>query len=111
MTQYRPRPEGQHNVLQLRCEPIDKVRIGFIGLGVRAKRAIMRMMHIKGVEITAICDLVSRNVDEAQSIIAENGKRHAMAYCDSDGWIRICESADIDLVYVCTDWSSHARIA
>lgn len=111
MTQYRPRPEGQHNVLQLRCEPIDKVRIGFIGLGVRAKRAIMRMMHIKGVEITAICDLVSRNVDEAQSIIAENGKRHAMAYCDSNGWIRICESADIDLVYVCTDWSSHARIA
>lgn len=111
MTQYRPRPEGQHNVLQLCCEPIDKVRIGFIGLGVRAKRAIMRMMHIEGVEITAICDLVSRNVDEAQSIIADNGKKPAKAYCDSEGWIRICESDNIDLVYVCTDWSSHARIA
>jgi len=29
------RPAGQTNVLQLRCDPIPKVRIAFIGLGMR----------------------------------------------------------------------------
>ena len=46
------------DVLRLQCEPIECVRIGFVGLGVRAKRAVHRMMHIDGCRITALCDLV-----------------------------------------------------
>ncbi|MBR5476452.1 MAG: Gfo/Idh/MocA family oxidoreductase [Bacteroidaceae bacterium] len=105
------RPKEQQNVLQLRCEPLERVRIGFIGLGVRAKRAIERMMHIEGAVVTAICDLVELNIEEAQSIITSSGKEPAATYCDSEGWMRVCESPDIDLVYICTDWLSHAKIA
>ena len=105
------RPKEQQNVLLLRCEPLDRVRIGFIGLGVRAKRAIERMMHIEGAVVTAICDFVELNIEEAQSIITSSGKEPATTYCDSEGWMRVCESPDIDLVYICTDWLSHAKIA
>ena len=111
MIQHPSRPKGQQNALQLCCEPIDKVRIGFIGLGVRAKRAIERMMHIEGAEVTAICDLVAINIEETQSIIKSCGRKAAESYGDSNGWMRVCESSDVDLVYICTDWLSHAKIA
>ena len=102
--------QAMQNVLQLRCEPLDRVRIGFIGLGVRAKRAVERMMHIEGAEVTAICDLVAANVEEALQIITGHGGS-AATFCDQEGWIRVCEHPDVDIVYICTDWMSHAKIA
>ena len=76
----------QRNVLQLQCEPMECVRIGFVGLGVRAKRAVHRMMHIDGCLITALCDLVQENIDEANDIIAGLGGSTPTTYCDCDGW-------------------------
>lgn len=104
-------PCDRKSALKLQCEPLENVRIGFIGLGVRAKRAVERMMHIDGCRITAICDLVPSNVADTQKIITKNDAPAAVAYCDNDGWKRVCEHPDIDLVYICTDWLSHAKIA
>ena len=59
--------------MQLRCEPIECVRIGFVGLGVRAKRAVHRMMHIDGCKVVALCDLVDENINEAAAIVTESG--------------------------------------
>lgn len=101
----------RQHVLKLRCEPLEEVRIGFIGLGVRAKRAIERMMHIEGVQVVAICDLVEDNVEETQRIISSYGRQPATAYCNNNGWEEICTHPQIDLVYICTDWQSHAKIA
>ena len=99
------------SALQLRCEPIECVRIGFVGLGVRAKRAVHRMMHIEGCCITALCDLVEENIADAKSIITELGGKEPVAYSDSEGWKELCRQSDVDLVYICTDWASHADIA
>lgn len=101
----------RRNVLQLQCEPIECVRIGFVGLGVRAKRAVHRMMHIDGCRITALCDLVQENIDDAKSIISAQSGEKPACYCDSEGWQRLCQQDDVDLVYICTDWASHADIA
>ena len=103
--------EGRKNVLQLQCEPIECVRIGFVGLGVRAKRAVHRMMHIDGCRITALCDLVQENINDSKGIIAAQGGETPACYCDSEGWQRLCRQEDVDLVYICTDWASHADIA
>ena len=99
------------NVIKLQCAPLDKVRIGFVGLGVRAKRAVERMMHIEGAEVVAICDLVEANIEEAQHIITSCGNAPADTFCDGDGWRRVCEHKNVDLVYICTDWLSHAKIS
>lgn len=99
------------SVIKLQCAPLDKVRIGFVGLGVRAKRAVERMMHIEGAEVVAICDLVEANIEEAQHIITSNGNAPADTFCDNDGWMRVCEHKNVDLVYICTDWLSHAKIS
>ncbi|MBR4989141.1 MAG: Gfo/Idh/MocA family oxidoreductase [Bacteroidaceae bacterium] len=98
-------------ILELRCAPIECVRIGFVGLGVRAKRAVYRMMHIEGCRITALCDLVKENIDEAVAIIAGQEGGTPAVFTGNEGWKQLCEAKDIDLVYICTDWSSHADIA
>ena len=99
------------SVLNLRCEPIECVRIGFVGLGVRAKRAVQRMMHIHGCRITALCDLVEENLKEAAEIIAQHTTEQPAIFKGDTGWKQLCEASDIDLVYICTDWASHADIA
>ena len=97
--------------MQLCCEPIGCVRVGFVGLGVRAKRAVHRMMHIEGCRVVALCDLVDENINDAVNIIAEYGHTAAATFTGNDGWKQLCEQSDVDLVYICTDWASHADIA
>ena len=57
------------DVLALACEPLEIVRVGFVGLGVRAKRAVERMMNIEGAEISALCDFVVENIEAANDIV------------------------------------------
>ena len=99
------------SVAQLQCEPLDTVRVGIVGLGVRAKRAVMRMMHIDGCTINAICDLVPENIEETKGIIAQYGGKEPACHCSANGWKELCSNPQIDLVYICTDWASHADIA
>ena len=108
---HRDDIEAKDDVLQLQCPPIECVRIGFIGLGVRAKRAVLRMMHIEGCRITALCDLVEENIEEAQTIIAAHTSEIPSCYSGTEGWKALCNRNDVDLVYICTDWASHADIA
>ena len=103
--------QARGDVLHLQCEPMECVRIGFVGLGVRAKRAVHRMMHIDGCRITALCDLVAENIDETNGIIAQLGGKAPVSYCNDEGWKEVCRQPDVDLVYICTDWASHADIA
>ncbi len=106
------RETGQTDVLQLRCTPIDTVRIGFIGLGNRGCGAIDRYLQIEGVKIVALCDLLPEYVDRAQQKITGAGLPAAAGYCSSpEDWQKVCQRDDIDLVYVCTDWVLHTPIA
>jgi Glycosyl hydrolase 109, C-terminal domain/Oxidoreductase family, NAD-binding Rossmann fold len=106
-----PRPEGQSDVLELRCDPIDTVRIAFIGLGMRGSGAIYRYTFLEGVEIKALCDLVPDAVKKAQDILAQNNLPAADEYTGEEDWKTICQRDDIDLIYVCTNWKLHTPIA
>lgn len=105
------RHKERESVLRLACEPLDVVRLGFVGLGVRAKRALERMMNIEGTMITALCDFVPENIDAANAIVHKYGGRIPASYSGGYGWRSLCESDDVDVVYICTDWMSHAEIA
>lgn len=106
-----PRPEGQSDVLELRCDPIDTVRIAFIGLGMRGSGAIYRYTFLEGVQIKALCDLVPDAVKNAQDILAQNNLPAADEYTGAEDWKIICQRDDIDLIYVCTNWKLHTPIA
>ncbi len=105
------REAGQKDVLELRCAPIETVRIGFIGLGMRGSWAVKRYTNIKGVEVKAVCDLVESNVEKAQKNLEAKGFPKADGYTEPNGWQEVCKRDDIDLIYICTNWGSHTEIA
>lgn len=96
------------NVVGLACEPLEKVRIGFIGLGMRGPDAVSRMMKIEGVEIKALCDLIPERVKSVQEMVKKEGRPEALEFYGSeDAWEKMCERDDIDLIYSCTPWNLH----
>ena len=105
-----PRPEGQTDVIGLRCDPIPVVRAAFIGIGQRGYGAIERFLVLDGVEVMAICDLEQQNIDRTQTLLKQNGKPEVDAYTGEEDWKKVCERNDIDIVYVNTHWDLHAPI-
>lgn len=105
------RAEGQKSVLQLRTEPLDTVRVGFIGIGMRGPGAVDRFAHIEGTEIVAICDLYPERLEQAQAILKNNNRPEAAEYSGEDGWMELCERDDIDLVYILTPWLHHVPMS
>jgi predicted dehydrogenase len=96
------------NVVGLACKPLEKVRVGFIGLGMRGPGAVERMMKIEGVEIKALCDLLPDRVKAVQEMVKKDGRPQAAEYYGSDeAWMKMCERDDIDLIYSCTPWDLH----
>jgi len=105
-----PRAEGTTDVLELRCEPLDTVRIAFIGLGMRGSGAVYRYTFLEGVKVVVLCDVDPENVENANKTLEERGFPKAEVYTGTEDWKRVCERADVDLVYVCTHWDLHAPI-
>lgn len=98
-------------MLELRSDPIDTVRIAFIGLGMRGEGAVYRYTFLEGVKVVALCDVIPDKVTKANEILRERGLPEADVYTGEDDWKRVCERDDIDLVYVCTQWDLHTPIA
>ena len=91
---------------------IDKVRIGIIGLGMRGPGAVERLSFIENVEIVALCDQYEDRVEKSQKILEKKGLPRAKGYSgNKEVWKTLCESPDIDLVYICTPWSWHTPMA
>ena len=109
---YTPeRPAGQEDVIGLTAEPMDTVRIGIIGVGMRGKGAVRRFTQIPGAEVIALCDLSAEKVAASQKTLIDAGCKPAAEYIGSpDAWKQLCERDDIDLVYVVTDWENHAKM-
>ena len=105
------RPSGQSDVLQLKCDPIPTVRVAFIGLGMRGPGAVERMTHIDGVKIVALCDVEKENVEKVNSILEGRGIEKALEfYGDTSVWRKVTALPDVDLVYIATDWKTHAMM-
>ena len=106
------RPAGQEHVLGLTTEPLDTVRVGFVGLGMRGPGAVYRFTHIPGVKIVALCDVEADRVASAQEILKEAGLPEAASYSGStEAYKEMCEREDLDLVYIVTEWIHHAHVA
>ncbi|MBD5373339.1 MAG: Gfo/Idh/MocA family oxidoreductase [Bacteroides sp.] len=105
------RPAGQEHVLGLTAPKMDKVRVAFVGLGMRGPGAVNRFAHIPGVEIVALCDYDSVRAANQQKFLRQQGLKPADIYFGENGYKEICERPDVDLVYVATDWDHHFPVA
>ena len=105
------RAPGQVSALRMACDPIDTVRIAFVGVGGRGTSAVRRYTFIEGVKIVALCDLDQERLDICQEILREAGLPAADNYLGETAYMDLCDRDDIDLVYIATDWLPHVPIS
>ncbi len=91
---------------------IETVRVGIVGLGNRGPGAVERLSNIDGVKIAALCDKDIERVAKGQKILEKHNLPKAKEYGGSeDAWKEMCENPDLDLIYICTPWSWHTKMA
>ncbi len=90
--------------------PIETVRIGFVGVGHQGSSHVSNFLRIDGVEVRAICDLVSDKVERMRQRVEEAGQPRPAAYVGPDAYLRLCERDDLDLVFTATPWETHAPV-
>ena len=106
------RPAGQESVVGLATDPIETVRIGVIGLGMRGASAVDRLTYVPDAKVTALCDLQEEKVENSVQILKRRGIEEVQTFGGAeDSWRGLCESPEVDLVYICTDWKTHVPMA
>ena len=103
---------GGGTMLNWADKPLKKLRVGVIGLGMRGPGALHILAIIPGVEIVALCDKHPERVAMQQKWLRDNGHSPAKKeFSGEEGYKKLCEEADIDLVYNATPWHLHVPIA
>ena len=105
------RAPGQSSVLELRTAPMDVVRVGFVGLGMRGPGAVERFTYIEGVAINGLCDKYADRAERCQVYLDRAGMPRATVYSGDEGYKELCQREDIDLIYIATPWQLHVEVA
>jgi predicted dehydrogenase len=89
-----------------------KVRLGFIGVGLRGRSHLEMALYRDDVEIVAICDVDPNAILLAQQMIKEKGRKPAVAYQKGDhDFENLAKRTDIDGVVIATPWEWHVPMA
>ena len=94
-----------------RTPPIERLRIGFVGVGHQGSSHVKNFLNIEGVEIKAICDIVQDKVTKMQDMVVQAGFSKPTGYSSGEyDYIRMCEEQDLDLVFTATPWNWHVPV-
>src|SRR3546814_648107 len=107
----RSKRQQRFNMSGYAAPKLETVRIGFIGLGQRGPGAVIRMSHIQGVEIKALCDIRPDRVEKIKKSLEGSDHRPDTYSGSTFAWKEVCERDDIDLIYICTPWDWHVPMA
>jgi predicted dehydrogenase len=91
--------------------PLERVRIGFVGVGGQGSVHVDNLLKIEGAEIRAICDIVEWKVARAQdAVVAADQPRPAGYARGPRDFERMCAEQDLDLVFTATPWEWHVPV-
>jgi len=91
--------------------PMERVRIGYVGVGERGSFHVDSLLRIEGAEIRAVCDIVPEKVAAAQAKVKAAGQPLPAGYSRGErDFERMCAEQDLDLVYNATPWEWHVPI-
>src|SRR5258706_5222836 len=85
-----------------------KIKLGFIGVGLRGQSHLELALKRDDVEVIAICDIQQRMIDMSLGIVAQEGKAKPQVILDGPhGYKKLLENKDIDAVIIATPWEWH----
>jgi len=106
------RPKSQTFMGGFRAPALDRVRVGFIGVGERGSGHVWQMMMLDGVEVKAICDTHAPSAKQSVANVVKKGRPEPEMYTKGpDDYKRMLDRDDIDIVIISTPWQDHERMA
>lgn len=96
-------------LLNKETEPArDKVRIGFIGVGLRGRNHLQQALFRPDVEVNAICDIDSNSVKAALDLVKKAGRKEPAVYSKGDeDFLNMVKRDDLDAILIATPWQWH----
>lgn len=95
----------------IKAAPMEKVRLGFVGVGLQGSSHIRNLLRIDKVEIKAIGDIVEEKVVRIQDWVVKAGQTKPEGYFRSEtDFKRMCERDDLDLIITATPWKWHVPV-
>ncbi|AFD07747.1 Gfo/Idh/MocA family protein [Solitalea canadensis] len=86
----------------------DKVRLGYIGVGLRGQNHIQEGLLRNDVEIVAVCDLQEWALSGCRELFKKAGKKLPVEYTGGlDAYKKLIARKDIDAVIISTPWEFH----
>jgi hypothetical protein len=90
---------------------MDRVRVGFVGVGGMGGAHVRNFMGLEGVDIVALCDINEARNEEVASWLVEDERPAPRLYGrDETDFVRMCETEDLDLVFTATPWEWHVPV-
>ncbi len=104
-------PAGYLSATGFAAEPLDLVRIGFVGVGLQGGSHVENFLGVEGVEVRAICDVDEPRAREVAQWVVDDGRPAPDLYTRGEtDYRRLCERDDIDLVFNATPWRWHVPV-
>jgi hypothetical protein len=96
------------NLLESTSKPADKVRLGFIGVGLRGRDHLEQALYRPDVEVNAICDIDPAAIAFALAQIKKAGKKAPAVYAKGDeDFLNMVKRDDLDGILIATPWHWH----
>jgi predicted dehydrogenase len=93
------------------ADPIEVIRIGFVGVGLQGGAHVRNFLALDGVDVVALCDIDQPRLREVASWVVADGRREPALYGSTPtDFVRMCESEDLDLVFTATPWEWHVPV-
>lgn len=88
-----------------------KIKLGFIGVGLRGQNHLELALSRNDVEVVAICDIQPRMIDMSLGLVATAGKPKPQVFSDgAQAYKKLLERKDIDAVVISTPWEWHTAM-
>ena len=106
-----PKAKGK-NVAELRTPKLDRVRVGFVGVGARGSGHVAQMLALDGVDVVAICDKHLPSAQASTKRVVDAGRPEPALYSNGDrDFERMFARSDLDIVLIATPWEWHTPMA
>ncbi|WP_242203047.1 Gfo/Idh/MocA family protein [Aestuariivivens insulae] len=89
-----------------------KLKLAFIGVGLRGTNHLNNALHRKDIEVTAICDIDSNRISIALDKIEKAGHKKPEVFGSNElDYRNLLELKNVDAVIIATPWLWHTRMA
>lgn len=107
------RPGIAADASKAKASPMERVRVGLVGVGSRGTWLLSLLLGVEGVEVRAVCDIIPERVAKAQEKVAAAGQARPNGYSRGEtDFQRLCETEELDLVVNATrPWKWHVPIS